>query len=233
MAPARSRAARAANASGERWTMRTRGPDAPVTRRASRAGNSSAAFSIAFWSLLRCLGRQPVAEDGALGVVGLVLEAAGQQPVAAELDGLAVQAGAGDRGEVRPRALDERARVGQAALVALVELAVLALGQREHRVADHADGALARRRRGSRRRTPPGRRRSGRPPARPRRRRTSSRPCRRPGGPARRRTPSTGCCDAVHDGVPQRVIGRTIPPRGSGPYGACSVSEDRSAMARS
>ena len=43
------------------------------------------------------LRRQPVAEDGAEGVVGLVLEAAGQQPVPAELDRLAVQAGAGDR----------------------------------------------------------------------------------------------------------------------------------------
>ena len=54
-------------------------------------------------------------------------------PVPENSTGVAVQPGAGDGGEVGPRALDERARVGQAALVALVELAVLALGQRAAR----------------------------------------------------------------------------------------------------
>ena len=64
-------------------------------------------------------------------------------PVPLNSNGRAVQPGAGDGGEVRPRALDERARVGQASLVALVELAVLALGQRQLGVAHHADGAPA------------------------------------------------------------------------------------------
>ena len=45
-------------------------------------------------------------------------------------------------GEVGAGALDERAGEGQAALVVGVEVAVAALGQGEHRVADDADGAL-------------------------------------------------------------------------------------------
>ena len=72
-----------------------------------------------------------------------------------------------DRREVGPGALDERAREGQAALVAVVEPAVPALGQGEHRVADDARPCARPTRRGSRRRTPPGPRRSGRRPGRP------------------------------------------------------------------
>ena len=94
--------------------------------------------------LLAELGREPVAEDRAQGVVGLVLEAAGEQAVAGEGDRLPGEPGAGDRGDVGSRALHERARERQAALVGHVQLPVAALGQGEHRVADDADGALER-----------------------------------------------------------------------------------------
>ena len=67
--------------------------------------------------LLARLGREPVAEDGAEGVVGLVLEAAREEPVALEAHRLAVEAGAVDARPVGARARLEGAREGQAALV--------------------------------------------------------------------------------------------------------------------
>ena len=39
-------------------------------------------------------------------------------------------------------------------------------------------------------------------------------------------------CGRCITGVPQRVIGRTVPPSGSGPYGACSGGVEASGMAR-
>ncbi len=86
---------------------------------------------------------EPVAEHGAVGVVGLVLEAAGEQPAPLVGDVLPVQPLPDDPGVVGPGAVDEGARVGQAALLAVVELAVLALRQGQHRVAHDAamDGA--------------------------------------------------------------------------------------------
>src|SRR3954454_3823753 len=65
--------------------------------------------------------RQPVAEDGAAGVVGLVLEGTSQQAVAAELDRLTVEAEALDGREVRTGQRDVRPGQREAALVVLVE----------------------------------------------------------------------------------------------------------------
>ena len=93
--------------------------------------------------LLAGLGGDAVAEDGAVGVVGLVLEAAREQAVALEVDRLAVEAEAVDGGPVGPAAVDEGAGEGEAALQVDVEVAVVALGQGQHRVADDADGALS------------------------------------------------------------------------------------------
>ena len=150
-------------------------------------------------------------------------------PLPLNCDRRAVQAGAGDGGEVRPRALDERARVGQAPLVAVVEAAVLALGQR-------SSGLQT---------TPTVRRPSSSGQSKTKTARST------PIWQAASPTPSaayivstmsatsrassssyavTGCCTRCMTSSPHRVIGRTIPPAGSGPYGACSVSGDRWAM---
>ncbi len=93
--------------------------------------------------LLAGLGREPVGEDGAEGVVGLVLEAPREQAVSLEGHRRPVDAGARHPGAVGPGAVDEGAGEGQAALLGLVELAVLALGQLHDRVAHHAHRVLA------------------------------------------------------------------------------------------
>ena len=124
---------------GERCTIRTRGS----LTRASRAGSRRRPSPCAFWSFLRSLvgSRSPKTVPRVWSVSCWRQRAS--MPVAGELHRRPVQPEAGDRGAVGPRALDERARVGEAALVALVELAVLALGQLQLGVADHADRALA------------------------------------------------------------------------------------------
>ena len=134
----------------------------------------------------------PVAEDAALGVVGLVLQAPGQQPVARVADLATLEVLTGDPGVVGARALHERAGVGQAALLALVEVAVASLGQLDHGVADDAAvhhavlvGAVE----DEHRQVDPD---LAGGQARRRWRRTSWRPCRPPAGAARRRTSVTG-----------------------------------------
>ena len=79
----------------------------------------------------------PVTEDRAEGVVGLVLQAPGQQsgPGKLEWSRPARSVPATDAA-VGSGALDEGTREGQAALFVDVEAAVLALGQGEHRIAD-------------------------------------------------------------------------------------------------
>ena len=72
---------------------------------------------------------QPITEDGAEQMVGLVLEAARQQTGAGELDGLAVLVDAADVRLVGPRALDIGTGQRQAALVGRLELTILALGE--------------------------------------------------------------------------------------------------------
>ena len=124
------------------------------------------------------------------------------RPSPLEGDRLAVQAGAGHRGVVGAGALDERAGQGQAALVVLVEAAGRRpSGSVEHRVADDADGVLARRVGAVEDEDRHGRRRSGRPPARRRPRRTSSRPCRRPAPRSSSSYDVTGCCARCMTGV--------------------------------
>ncbi len=81
---------------------------------------------------------QPVTEHRAVGVVGLVLQAARQQAAALVGDVGPLQVGADHAGVVGPRALHEGARVGQAPFLRVVELPFLALRQLEDRVAHHA-----------------------------------------------------------------------------------------------
>ena len=122
---------------------------------------------------------------------------------------------------VGPGALDERAGVGQAALVALVEVAVLALGERHDRVADDPDGVLPALVGAVEARTPRGRRRSGRRPGRPRRRRTSWRPCRRPGVRSSSSYDVDRLVAAMHDvGAPAGDRAGRCRLSGSGPCGA-------------
>ncbi len=86
---------------------------------------------------------EPVAEDASLAVVGLVLQAAREQTVAGVADRRTVEPDPLDLGPVRPGAGDEPARVGETALVAVVELPTPAFGQVHDRVADHALVPLA------------------------------------------------------------------------------------------
>ena len=138
--------------------------------------------------LLAGPSREPVAEDGAVEVVGLVLQAAGEQPVAVDLDRVAV--------DVLPAA-DRRGRGGRASRTRPGRTgsprrrrrgcgpcppAARRPGCRPRR----PDGP--RRRRGSRRRRRRGRAPPGWPPGRRRRPPPSSRTCRAPGCAARRRT---------------------------------------------
>ncbi len=80
----------------------------------------------------------PVSEHRPLDVVRLVLQAPGQQPVALVGDVLAGQTLTGDPGPVGAGTVHERARVGQAALLAVVEPALTALGELDDGVAHHA-----------------------------------------------------------------------------------------------
>ena len=126
----------------------------------------------------------------------------GQQAVAAEGDRLAVEAGAGRpwRGRAGRRSTNAPGSDRQPSS-SVVELALLALGQRRAPGCRRRRRCARRRRRGSRRRTPPGRRRSGRRPGRRRRRRTSWRPCRRPGARSSSSYDVTGLLLAVHHRV--------------------------------
>ena len=106
-------------------------------------GKSSAALSWALASLLRALvGRRSPNTVPSVWSVSCWRQRA-SRPSPVNSTGSPVETGARDGREVRARALDERAGVGEAALVALVEVAVLALGQRDHGVADDTDGVLA------------------------------------------------------------------------------------------
>jgi hypothetical protein len=71
-------------------------------------------------------------------VVGLVLQAAGQQPLALVRDLGPGGVDALHPGPVRPGAGHEGTGIGQAALVGVLEVAVLALRQQQPGVADHA-----------------------------------------------------------------------------------------------
>ena len=169
------------------------------------------------------LGRQPVAEHGAVGVVGLVLQAAREQAVAAELDRLAVEPGAASPSRSRD-GRTRRTRPGTTGSPRRPRRG----GGRGPR-AGSAPGCTPRRRSArrtrpdSRRRRPRGPRRSGTRPGRPRRRRTSSRPCPRPGTRSPSSYAATGSLRRCITSVPQRVIGWMMPPRGSWPCGARTV----------
>jgi hypothetical protein len=76
-------------------------------------------------------------------VVRLVLQATGEQTAALVADGLAVLIDADDPGPVRAGALGERTRQRQTAFLAFVQLAVPALRELDHRVADDALDAVA------------------------------------------------------------------------------------------
>ncbi len=168
---------------------------------------------------------EPVAEHRAEGVVGLVLEAAGEQAAALVGDVLARRGPGRHLRVVGPGAVDERTRVGEAALLGVVELAVLALRQLERPGCRRRRGGWCRRRPGSRRRTPPGRPRSGRRRARPRRRRTSWRPCRRPVRAAPRRTTSPGAPCGASPRCPSGSPGGPCRPAGARPrWGTRAVS---------
>ena len=141
-----------------------------------------------------------------------------------KVTGCAVEAGAVHGGDVGPGARHEGAGQRQAALLAVVELAVLALGQREHGVAHHAEVSLAR---GvgavedEHREVDPDLA-GGQPDP------VGGVHGRDHVGDQRAAASSsydvTRACGRCMTGVPQRVIGRTVPPSGSGPYGAWTVS---------
>src|SRR4051794_40280043 len=106
----------------ERSDMAGPPPARPPSRIGARSagrplrGEVGGRLLVRLLELLAGLVGQSVAEHDAVGVVGLVLQAPGEQAVAGELDRLAVEAGAGDGRDVGPRALDEGARERQAAL---------------------------------------------------------------------------------------------------------------------
>ena len=194
------------------------------------SGKSSATLAWSLGEPLAGLGADPVAEDGAVGVVGLVLQAAGQQPVALERrpvrrPGRRPRRARSRGGRTRRRrpgttGSPRRRRRGGGPC----PRAASAVG-----LQTTPDAPLAVARRGSRRRRPPGPRRSGR---RPGRRPSAAYIVATMSATSARSSSSnavTGACGRCITGVPQRVIGRTVPPSGSGPYGAwtsAGASED-------